>query len=282
MKNLTTTAIAVLCLSVNLAQQNAQNIGFSNFSLCQSNLAESSPWSITNSAASISLNQESVAFFINQPFWVKGLNQEAIVLNTSRPNTAFSLLIHHFGFEDYQQYWIKAGGAKKLSRDIHLGISCNYWAFKFSDQGNKTLHAVTADISTLINVNDPLTIGIAFNNIAQARLSDTYQRSVPSSFTTGIRYKVKKNVQVMCALLLANFQSIQANFGVSNQYSKAVTLNLGFGTFPYRASLGVGLSFSKINLNIATEYRQQFGFNPGIELSYQKFKGMSTQPNPAF
>lgn len=268
MKNLSLVAFMLFLASLVHAQQNLQNIGMSNFSLCQSNIAQSSTWSIVNNAASISDEEFSTALFINQPYIINGLNQEALAINIPTKFAGIGAMVHHFGFEDYQQYWVKAGLSKQLSRNMYGGLSINYQSLSYSDNGKESLQYLTVDISSLIKASEVLSIGVAFNNIAQAQLSDTYDRNVPSSFTAGICYEVSEDIEVLGALNKVSEQSLQANFGLSAHYNDHLNFNLGFGTYPYRAAFGFGVKFSGIQLDVASEYRQQLGFNPAIGLKY--------------
>ncbi len=221
-----------------------------------------------NQAALAFYDKTTVALDYDQGFFAdKNLSTKTLGLALPTGFGTLGLNMKYFGYSDYNEQKIGLAYGKTLSKNFAIGVQLDYLrTFIGADYGSA--QAVTFEIGLYARLSKKLELGAhVFNPIAM-KIGKEAKEQIPVGFKLGLLYHVDNNLLLAVeAEKLLNYDPVfklGAQYNIGNHF----VTRLGVATNPTLFTLGFGLRWNKIIMDIGTGYHQNLGLAPRISLLF--------------
>jgi hypothetical protein len=201
--------------------------------------------------------REFGAFYSPSPFGLKELANGYICFNQPFTFGSFALGLSTYGFELYKENKITLCFSKKFFNDYLAGISVNYLNVSIKNYGSSGTLIFNAGF--LCPVDKDLYWGVYINNFTRASIgSDNDQ--LPVVLNTGFCFMPIDKLYLNAAVEKDIDYNPSLRFGVEYTIIDLLSLRSGFSTEPDSFSAGVGINYSRFNLDYAIISHPDLGF----------------------
>jgi hypothetical protein len=172
------------------------------------------------------------------------------------------------GFSPFLKQWYAVSYGRKWGQYLRTGLSLIYCNLKVSDQ-LPAFHTATFKLGISSRVNDRLELSFLGVNPFGLSYSSAEGYHMPSQYTGGISYQVNEKILVAGEIESDATFKIVVKSGLEYGFRDRFFLRIGGMSSPFRITSGVGIKYSRVTLDISTEYHSFLGFSPGLSIVYQ-------------
>lgn len=171
-----------------------------------------------------------------------------------------------YGYDAYRTTRAGVGYSMKLAEKISAGVQINYLGMRFgaSEYGRKD--GLSAEFGALARITEDVQIGFSVVNITRSKLSEYKNERFGTLLRLGVSYRVLEELTIMAEIEQEVTFDPRFRFGVEYQPIDLLYLRVGAQGAPMDLAFGFGLNFSRIKLDLSTQYNQVLGWTPAISL----------------
>jgi hypothetical protein len=225
-------------------------------------------WSIyNNQAAAAWLKGVSAGLSVENRFLLKELMYQQIGVAISVKAGTFGLLMNRFGNNRYNE--IKAGlsYARKFGKHFSMGVQIDYLRINvINDYGNKNL--LSCEIGLMYKADQRLIIGVHILNPVPVNITVYPPERLPTIACIGLSYQFSGTLLTTMEVEKDLEHKPLFRAGIEYRFANMLYARLGVSTNPMSFTFGFGLEFSRIKLDMASEYHQALGFSPSLSIVY--------------
>ena len=259
--------LSILLATQSLAQisnkpYGSQNIFIGNISSCYA-----ANFSSLNNPALLGLNPNTqLAIAHETPFMQKKLSISAFSVQTEIKKIPIGLALVQTGNEQFKQQLFSLGLAKKLNKNLSIGIALNYLHSRQYLQEN--LNNLYGSLGFTLKVNKQVLIATHLINPWDSQYKLDRKQAIGQFFQAGIAYQFSDKIS-----FLAESQSQQnaawiLRFGLLYKIKPQISFSMGFTQKLDSFSGGIVLKKGSINWVIGAQLNLILGISPSTELNY--------------
>jgi len=180
------------------------------------------------------------------------------------------LHVASFGYDAYRESMFRFSAGKLLNANLALGISVQY-ALLQSELFETTASRLSTDIGIAYHVADSWSVTASIINFPSISInSEEIDSERISSWMgeIGINLHVVDNLIITGGVMRDKETPLGVAFGMEYQPFSDFHLRAGLKSKPFRPSIGIGYSFSKITADVVMIYHPILGVSTGLGLSY--------------
>lgn len=178
----------------------------------------------------------------------------------------FSVVVNHFGSQDYQQQRFGVGYGKLLAKGFSMGIQLNYFMFRFSDLVYPSGSALGFEGGFLGQVSKKVTLGAHVFNPIRTRIGTN--DFLPGGLKLGVLYKPNDKLNLHSDVVKEFNRPLCVRLGLEYLATKKVLLRTGLVSEPLLMTLGLGLKLNNLYINLASGYQLDLGAQSSVGLGY--------------
>ena len=220
-----------------------------------------------NQAGLAFVNDISISAYGERRFMAEGLNSYlfAAALPFDKIGT-FGLAINYFGFSDYNEQKIGLNYARKLAKNLSMGVQLDYLGTRIPNYGVE--HSVTVELGILAKLNEKVRLGAHVYNPVNAKIGPDDR--LPTLFSLGLSYEPSKKVLLSAQLDKDIYNHpFVGRFGLEYRPIDAFYIRAGVSAAALaQASFGIGVNLEQLKIDFASSYHQVLGFTHAFSLSY--------------
>jgi len=160
----------------------------------------------------------------------------------------------------------QVGFSRQLSEDLALGVGLNYYRFSSNNSYYKNANAFTFNAGLYYKVNKLLNAGFSISNPERPLLIRETNERLPAVFRFGADYLISDKVTIYADALQVTAENLQFNSGVEVEVQQ-LKIRGGFST-NQALGFGIGYTSKKFSVDFATQYHNQLGMSPSLNLGY--------------
>lgn len=168
----------------------------------------------------------------------------------------FALSGNRFGFDLYRETTVGVSYSSYLLPDLGTGITLNYHSLTIQNYG--TASTLSVDLGLLVDLTDAASWGFAVSNITNSSIGKLKER-LPQVFSTGIAYRPITDLHVVLNVVKEVRHPMELQAGVEYRILDLVALRGGTSTEPSTMNVGIGLSYSFVNVDYALSTHAELG-----------------------
>ena len=161
---------------------------------------------------------------------------------------------------------VQVGFSRQLSEDLALGVGLNYYRFSSNHNYYKNANVFTFNAGLYYKINKLLNAGFSISNPERPLLIRETNERLPALFRFGADYLISDKVTIYADALQVSEENLQFNGGVEVEVQQ-LKIRGGFTTNQSLA-LGLGYTSKKFFVDFATQYHNQLGMSPSLNLGY--------------
>jgi hypothetical protein len=197
-----------------------------------------------------------------------GLNDARIGLVLPLAKLTTAVGVQYFGDELFNQMRISALIADQFGF-AKVALRTNYHQYYVQNYGYG--NALTFDIGGVFTLSEQLSLAMVFQNITRSKLSTETVTPLSSLMQLGLSYQPIKKFRIDAQVDKTIEQPLLVRFGLEYLATELISLRTGFSPTSV-ASLGIGLTWKTIIIDIAGQYHQQLGYAGVLSLKIVKLK----------
>lgn len=179
----------------------------------------------------------------------------------------FGLSVGYFGFSDFNEQKIGLAYARKLLKNLAIGVQFDFLNTRIKEYGSKGVVTFEAGLHAKVTKE----VHVAAHVFSPAEIVITEEESVPTVFQLGLSYlpsdKVTFNLEAEKDINLP----LRLKAGLEYYLVEAVALRFGAGTKPSIFSFGVGyLTKGGFGIDMGIQYHQVLGITPSISITFKQ------------
>jgi len=172
----------------------------------------------------------------------------------------------YFGYELFNDKKFGVGYALKLADFVSIGAQIDVLNNKIAGYASST--SVTFELGTLFKVSKHVDIGAHVYNPVRAKYGKETDERIPTVFRLGATYHTNDKVWITGELEKDLDVNLAFRAGIDYKVNEYVFLRAGFLTLPVSGSLGAGIVFKGLRIELLGAYQKVTGFSPHLGLSY--------------
>ncbi len=235
--------------------------------------------SITNGFTDINAaytNQAGIAFLKTTCINISYENRFLTDLNTmgfaiARPfkkQGAFGLTIKKFGIQEFNEIQVGGSYARKINKDIAIGLQINFFNLSIEGYGNKS--SASFETGVLYNISKKLIVGCHIKNPFPIKFLESVE--LPTVISLGLKYKISSILNIYAEVEKNIQKTTLIKSGMEYSPLKSFSLSLGMRyDLEQYANYSFGIAYSikeKIKIELGTIYDLTLGLSPNISVNY--------------
>jgi len=240
----------------------------SSLALGGAGLARIDSWSSHNNPAALAfLKEDFICSSHRQVLGLRALQRSAFSANFKSFGRQIAINLEYYGFQYYNQSKLMLAYGQKISKSISLGLRLGSEAYYIEAGSSGWLPST--EFFLFGKSGTKLQYGLALKNPFSRKLSHNLHLK-PSSYSVGLLYQFKKELNFSLEVESAWRESILLMSGLEYHISEALYLRLG-GQYREKVnfSAGAGLVLQKFRLNLAYLQSSAWGSEMCLDLSFQ-------------
>jgi hypothetical protein len=189
------------------------------------------------------------------------LYTSAVAIPTKNGNFAMSII--YTGFKNFSESEIGLAYARKLGNKVDIGVQFNYYQYSVPLYAGGT--AVNFEIGTIVHLTDKLNVGMHVYNPVGGDFGKTDEK-LTATYSVGVGYDMSENFFVSTEIIKEENFPMSINAGLQYHFMRQFFVRAGVATATSTWYAGVGISWSKLRLDITGSYHPQLGISPGLLL----------------
>lgn len=210
----------------------------------------------TGNAASIFTNPANLANAVNwdfvaalnRPFGIKTLSSSMISGCIPLHFMTFGCGYHTFGFENYRETTIFAGGGFKAFSNTQLGFSIHFDHLHIKNQGSASTVGINLGIQN--QLTPKILLGVCATNINRPAIGKSSEK-LPQTLSLGANYSLNSQIQLLGQLFKDIRYAPEPGFGLNYQPIHYLALHCGISPATARYHAGLTLNLKIINFSYA-------------------------------
>jgi hypothetical protein len=240
-----------------------------SYSAGGASIAKHGEWeAFHNPALLATLEKASLSGLYENRFGVKELATQAFAFSLPASFAHIGASVSHFGFSEYSEWLVGIGFARTFDKLFTLGLQFNYFSATLSNSiGQKG--TVLAQIGLLSELTHGFYIG--FNTFNPTRQKLKYQevvKVIPSVFSLGISYRFSDDFQWLAQLDKEIQSDLIGRTGFEYRLLEFIRVRLGLWGAPFTPSIGCGLKWDKLSIDVNFERHPVLGISSVGTLRY--------------
>jgi hypothetical protein len=227
-----------------------------------------SNFSSLNNPALLGLNpNKQLAFSHEMPFMQSKLALSALSVQTTIKNIPFGVCLVQSGNEHFKQHLLSVGLAKKLNKNLSIGIALNYLGSSQFQQ--ESLHNLYGSLGVTLQINKQFLLATHLINPTSNAFAREKQQAIGQFFKAGLSYQLSGQINMFFESETAFKNEWMLRFGLMYHLKPQVTFSMGITQNLERFSGGILVKRGRIHWVIGAQIHRILGYSPTTELSYQ-------------
>jgi len=175
----------------------------------------------------------------------------------------FSLMVRHFGFDQYREQLTGIAYSKRISSEISMAMQLDLIQSTIRGYGSQS--TPTFEVGWLIHISNSWAMGFhCFNPLGKHR-SD----QLPFEAEWGVLFRPAPNISFYASLEKQTGKTVNQKIGFEYQHNRKLFLRLGFSTQPGLLTFGTGFrAFRNGFIDLASVAHLDLGLFSVITLKY--------------
>lgn len=265
--------IALLFLiigSISLHAQNGspQNAGARGAAMANASITfDDINAAFSNQAGLAFLESMSFTAYGERRFLAEGLN--SYLFAAALPNEkigTFGMAVNYFGFTDYNEQKIGLSYARKLAKNISMGVQLDYLGTRIPNYG--AAHSFTVELGILAKLSQKVNLGAHAYNPINSKVAG--QDQLPTIFSLGLSYSPSEKLLISGQLEKDIYNHpFAGRAGLEYRPVNALYIRAGVYASQFaQASFGLGVNVQSLKIDFSSSYHQVLGFTPAVSISY--------------
>ncbi len=242
------------------AGAHATALGYSSLTL---NNAYSS---LGNEAMMAQVKTFSVGLNAERRFLNSALNDFLLCAVVPSKLGAFGLHVQHFGYSNFNQQSVGVAYARKLFKQLSIGVKFNYFATRFGDATYPVIHRGSFSVGLYSPISKRLSLAAHVFSPAQIEISEGDR--IPTLFRFGANWAASSKISIIAEAYKDLLNPAGVRGGFEYRPLDQWAIRAGFMSYPFSLSMGMGLRIKQIRLDVAASWQQILGVTPSLGLSY--------------
>lgn len=228
---------------------------------------------------SVSVNQAGLAWLkglhsglsAGNRFLLKELSSEFLAVAWSGKPGAFGVSLSYSGFSLYNEVRAGVCYAKKFGKSFSAGAELHYFRLAISE-GYGSRGIISCDLGWMYRPGRSWAIGMQICNPVPVRLTRYPEEWLPVIFRLGASYCQEEKFMFLAEAEKDLEHPLILRAGAEVRLAKAFFARAGVHSGPFAVTGGIGLSFGRLSVDIATEYHMSLGFSPAVSMEYSFYR----------
>ena len=262
-------ALFSLILTLSAFGQGTFGLGGKSAGMANASINNVDVWGLNHNVGTLGfLESFEVSGYYENKYLLKELNVSGLAAAYPTKFGTFGVQASTFGFDQYRHTEVGFGYSIKLAKFMSAGIKLNYLNYKFAfDYGSK--HSFTAELGIMAKIKDKVAIGAHVYNLTRTKMNDYQNERIPTIVSLGVTYFVSDKINLTLEAEKDIDRKMSFKLGMDYQIHKIVALRIGTSSGPWLASMGIGLNFKGLHIDLASSYHFQLGYSPQFSISYK-------------
>jgi len=220
-------------------------------------------WGVQNNQAGIALiDKINIGICYENRFLINRLSTKDMAIVVPTKIGVLGASFNYFGYSLYNDMKIGLTYARSFSPYFRVGLQLDYLMTSLGDNYG-TKNNVTFELGVQSDVTKNLTIGAWVYNPIQVKLANYNNEKIPAIFRLGLTWQIikgflvsveaEKNTGITPILLRGGLE-----YGIHDKFF----FRGGFSTYQEIFSMGFGMKFKFLRLDISAVMHQSLGFSP--------------------
>lgn len=205
--------------------------------------------------------------FAEQRFWNLGIATYAAAVALPTSTGTFALSAATFGYALYRDVRLGLGFGRSLGPRFSVGVQVDYLGTSVAEYGSASSVVVEAGI--LAKVSGRVMLGAHVFNPTRASIGATDER-VPSLLTVGVAYESSDKVMLTAEMEKDILHAPNFRAGLQMRITDNVIMRGGFQSTHAMITFGIGIGFSKLQVDLANAVHTYLGSSPMVSVVYAK------------
>ncbi len=225
--------------------------------------------SIQNNQAGMALTDKiSVALDYGSQFMVNNLSTKNLSVLVPGKFGVAGLSFNYFGYNLYNEMKIGLAYGRSFGKYLRIGLQLDYLQTTLGDNYGKKSN-VTFELGLQSDVTDNLTLGLWIFNPMMVKLSNYADERIPSIYRFGLAYRFTPALLTTLEVeKRSDWQPVVLRGGLEYSIKDRFFLRTGFSTSQEIFSMGFGMKFKSLRLDLAAVMHQSLGFSPQAGISF--------------
>ena len=227
-------------------------------------------WNAQNNQAGIAdFKSLSVGIAYENRFSVNtmGLRSFAFILPVRWGVTGLS--INYFGYSLYHEMKIGVTYARSFGPHFRAGVQFDYLQTGLGE-GYGHFHNLTFEIGLQADLTPNLCIGAWVFNPVSMKFNSYQTEHIPVVYRLGLAYNFSKKLLVTVeAEKNTDVNTVLIRAGMEYVFKERYAFRIGLGTQQEIFSMGFGLYWKHLQLDLAARMHASLGFSPQVSLEYK-------------
>jgi hypothetical protein len=235
----------------------------------RTSVALSDFWSVHNNPAGMALRQQTEAgVYYENRFLMKELSLKSAAFVLPVRFGVLGLSFSQFGYSMFNENKLGLAYARSFGDYLRLGVQLDYLSTRFGE-GYESANNVTFEAGVQSNLNEKMVIGAWIFNPIKARLSSYTDERVPLIMRFGLLYQFTDRFSGTAEVEKQSDRQTDLRAGLEYALTTTFYARMGVSTNPEMLTLGTGMNFGRLQLDIAASMHQVLGVSFQSGISYQ-------------
>ncbi|MCK5737547.1 hypothetical protein KAH55_00130, partial [bacterium] len=185
---------------------------------------------------------------LNRPFGIKALSSSMICGRIPLPFMSFGCGYHTFGFENYRETAIYAGGGFQAFSNTQLGFSIHFDHLHIRNHGSASTVGINLGIQN--QLSPKILLGISATNINRPSIGKSKEK-LPQTLSMGATYSLNSQIQLLGQLFKDIRFAPEPGLGLNYQPMPYLAIHCGVSPATARYHAGLTLNLNAINFSYA-------------------------------
>lgn len=172
----------------------------------------------------------------------------------------------YFGYELFNDKKFGIAYGMKLAEFVSIGAQIDVLNNKISGYESNT--AVTFELGALFKINKNIQLGAHVYNPARVKYGKNTDERVPTVFRLGATYTTKEKVWITGEIEQDLDRNLAFRAGIDYKANDYLFVRAGMLTYPLSGTLGVGVMYQGLRIEILGAYQKVTGISPHLGVSY--------------
>jgi hypothetical protein len=225
-------------------------------------------WSAANNQAGCAWGRGiSCGIYAENEFMIRELIRKSVYFSWSATEGAVSFTASHFGTSVYNEVRAGLSYSRMFGKKFSAALQLDYLRIgMMTETGSRNTANVEGGLMYKPIPN--LTIGFHFANLLPVRVSKITGEKLPPELNLGFVYWISGNFLIAAEAEKSPAGPLRLRVGSEYQAADRFRVRAGLSTSPFVFTAGAGIRLGRLNIDIATGYRQMLGFSPSVSLQY--------------
>ncbi|MGC8864217.1 MAG: hypothetical protein ACP5O2_00710 [Bacteroidales bacterium] len=200
-------------------------------------------------------------------FSMKEFLNKGLAVSAPVPGGVMAFSGSYFGDASYSEQRYNLAFSKKLLNGFWSGITLDYCRLA-QGGGYGGAGAFTFSVGMLTRLNEQTYLGTYIFNPLKSKAGGLVEAEIPAIMRLGIGYVFSSELRGIAEVEKISNQKAGVNLGAEYQAFHTLFLRAGVNTYPGSWSLGMGLLWNRLRLDLVTEMHPTLGLCPQAAISY--------------